>query len=708
MLFTRFLTALDSIFMISKQFKFLSSAFFCLIFLSIFGQTGYAIQAGRLDCTFGVGGKVSNFPFAFQANDVAALPDGKIVVAGTDGEDFVVVRLNADGSLDQSFGANGAVTTDFIEGEDTARSVVVQADGKITVAGTAKRRIGARPNFAIARYETDGELDASFSSDGKLVIEFGTSEGFALAVQPDGKIVVAGYEFNISSRTQANFAVARTNSDGTLDTTFDSDGKVTTDFLGGNDIAYDIALQADGKIVVAGTKDLGSSAVQDFALARYNGDGSLDTSFGMGGKVTTDFFSNLDDARAVAVQPDGKIVVGGSAVTATNTSFALARYQSDGSLDESFDGDGKVVTGFGGSYNAVSDIVIQTSGKIIAVGSALIKTGSVFALARYKKDGSPDTTFDIDGKLTTNFENTAGGSAANAATLETDGRLVVAGTISQSNSAIVRYLLGIARADFDGDGTTDLSFFRRSEGFWYLRRSTDGAAEIGLGSRTAKIVPADYDCDGRTDVAIFSEGNWQIERSALGPISINFGASGDVPVPADYDGDGEADLAVFREGVWFFLDSSTDQLRVVQFGAAGDKPVPADFDGDGRADIAVFRDGAWYWLESSTGEFRGVQFGIATDIPVVGDYDGDGKADPAVFRNGIWYVLRSELGFLAVEFGIVTDIPVPGDYDGDDLTDIAVFRRGAWYLLKSSEGFDGIEFGIAGDEPVPAAFVPLH
>ena len=708
MLFVKSLTAHKFAFMSSKHFKVLSIAFFCSVSLLVFNHSAYAIQAGRLDGTFGAGGKVANLPFSFQANRVAAQADGKIVVVGTDGEDFVVIRLNADGSPDQGFGEGGRVTTDFLEGEDTARSVAIQSDGRIVVAGTAKRPIGARPNFALARYETSGALDASFSGDGKTLIEFGMSEGFALAVQPDGKIVVAGYEFSFTTRTQANFAVARTNSDGTPDTAFDGDGKASTDFLSRNDIAFDIALQPDGKIVVAGTKDIAEGATQDFALARYNANGSLDASFGSGGKVTTDFFSNLDDAKAVALQSDGKIVVGGSAVTATNTSFALARYQSDGSLDESFDGDGKVIIDFGGSYNAISDIVIQSSGKIIAVGSALIKIGNSFALVRFNKDGSLDPTFDIDGKKTTEFENSVGGSGAKAAALETDGRLIVAGTISPTDSAVARYLLGTAMADFDGDGTTDLSFFRRSEGVWYLKRSTDGLEEIALGLGDSEIVPADYDGDGRADAAMFSDGVWRIQRSASGLTTGFFGTAGDIPVPADYDGDGKADLAVFRDGVWYFLDSSTDQFRAVQFGISSDNPVPADYDGDGRADIAVYRDGFWYWLESSTDAFRAAAFGVATDIPVVGDYDGDGKADLAVYRDGIWYILRSRLGFLAIQFGISTDIPVPGDYDGDDVTDIAVYRDGIWYLLSSTAGFDSIEFGTAGDEPVPAAFVPLN
>jgi uncharacterized delta-60 repeat protein len=205
-----------------------------------------------------------------------------------------------------------------------------------------------------------GDLDASFDSDGKVTTDFGSSESaFAVAVQPDGRIVAAG-------GSDGDFALARYNGDGSLDTSFDSDGKVTTDF-GAFAGALAVAVQPDGRIVAAGESG------GDFALARYNRDGSLDTSFDSDGKVTTDF-GGSEVATAVAVHPDGRCVAAGG----SDEDFALAGYKVDGSLDTSFDSDGKVTTDFGG-FEFASDVAIQPDGRIVAAGNS----GGDFALARY-------------------------------------------------------------------------------------------------------------------------------------------------------------------------------------------------------------------------------------------------------------------------------------------------------------------------------------
>ena len=175
---------------------------------------------------------------------------------------------------------------------------------------------------------------------------------------------------------------------------------------------------------------------------------------------------------------------------------------------------------------------------------------------------------------------------------------------------------GKSRFDFDGDGKTDVSVFRPSDGNWYLLQSTAGFTGVTFGQAGDKIVPADYDGDGKTDVAVFrpSSGTWYLQRSNLGFTGILFGASTDVPVPADYDGDGKADVAVFRNGVWY-LQQSTAGFTGIAFGLGTDLPAPADYDGDGKADVAVFRSGTWY-LNRSTAGFTGVAFGAATDIPI--------------------------------------------------------------------------------------------
>jgi len=267
------------------------------------------------------------------------------------------------------------------------------------------------------------------------------------------------------------------------------------------------------------------------------------------------------------------------------------------------------------------------------------------------------------------------------------------------------------RFDFDGDAKADISVFRPDNGTWYLSQSVSGFAGVQFGANTDKPVPADYDGDGKTDIAVYRNGIWYIQRSAAGFFNIAFGAPDDIPQPADFNGDGRAELAVFRpsNGTWYVYNLITNQATDVQFGQNGDKPVVGDYDGDCKADYAVYRNGIWY-IQRSTEGFTGVSFGDANDKPVPADYDGDGKTDIAVFRpsNGVWYLLRSRDGFTGIAFGLGTDLPVPADYDGDGKADVAVFRpsNGVWYLQRSTAGFTGVQFGAATDKPAPNAYVP--
>jgi bacterial leucyl aminopeptidase len=272
------------------------------------------------------------------------------------------------------------------------------------------------------------------------------------------------------------------------------------------------------------------------------------------------------------------------------------------------------------------------------------------------------------------------------------------------------------RADYDGDGKSDISVFRPANGAWYLNRSAAGFAAQNWGAATDILTPGDYDGDGKTDVAVFrpENGTWYVSQSATNTLrSVAFGQAGDRPVAADYDGDSKADIAVFRAGAWYVSESASGQLRVASFGLNSDLPMPADFDGDGRADVSVFRpsDGGWYRLNSGNNQFIGVRFGTNEDKSAAADYDGDGKSDIAVFRpsNGTWYLQQTTAGFRAVQFGATGDVPVPGDYDGDGKTDVAVFRGGAWYVLKSGDGgVFGASFGTASDKAVPNFYLPQN
>jgi hypothetical protein len=272
------------------------------------------------------------------------------------------------------------------------------------------------------------------------------------------------------------------------------------------------------------------------------------------------------------------------------------------------------------------------------------------------------------------------------------------------------------RADFDGDGKTDLSVFRPKTGVWYVWNSSNSSyAILNFGLATDILAPGDYDGDGKTDFAVWrpSDGIWHLYSRSLYR-SFAFGAAGDIPVPADYDGDGRTDAAVFRPstGVWYIwnsFDSRGTSYTIRQFGLDGDKPVQGDYDADGKADLAVYRpsEGVWYLLQSSAG-FAAARWGLASDRPVQADYDGDGKTDPAVYRDGVWYILQSQSGIQITEFGVAADKPAVGDFDGDNRSDLAVYRpsEGLWYIFQSQAGVRITQFGIAADSPVPAAYTP--
>jgi hypothetical protein len=301
-----------------------------------------------------------------------------------------------------------------------------------------------------------------------------------------------------------------------------------------------------------------------------------------------------------------------------------------------------------------------------------------------------------------------------------DDELSILSQVKGSDFEVVQtpnHLL-MPRSDFDGDGRTDLSVFRPSNGVWYAAGSSDGAFRAqAFGLPTDNPAPGDYDGDGLTDNAIWRDGVWHISNSSNGSYRVEqFGLMGDVPVAADFDADGKTDLAVFRpsNGVWYIRNSFDNSFRAAQFGVSNDKPAVADYDGDGRADIAVYRpsNGTWWIWQSSNNGYRTQQFGLSEDVPVVGDYDADGLADIAVFRpsNGVWYISQSSNAQVRItQWGLSTDRPTPGDYDGDNRSDLAVYRpsEGVWYILQSwNNTFRANQFGLNGDVPVPSAYLP--
>ena len=356
----------------------------------------------------------------------------------------------AAGDLDPSFSGDGKVLTDFFDYADVATNVALQTDGKIVAAGIARTGTDeATIDFAVARYKADGTLDSSFGTGGKVTTDFEGNADIAsgIALQDDGKIVVAGRSQNA---TGVDFALVRYNANGTLDTSFgpDGNGRVRTIFPGGVSRILDIAIQDDQKIVAAGR--VASPNVYDFALARYNTDGTLDSSFGFGGTVTTSFAPFGASAYALLIQPDQKIVAAGNA-----SEFALARYNPDGSLDSTFGpaASGIVITDFEGYGSIINDLALAADGEMVAAGLTFVNfigIDAAFALARYDSDGNLVTGFGSAGKVITNFSSA--GDAVGSMVIDADGRIIASGYATfggEVDSALARYL---------PDGSLDANF----------------------------------------------------------------------------------------------------------------------------------------------------------------------------------------------------------------------------------------------------------
>jgi uncharacterized delta-60 repeat protein len=396
--------------------------------------------AGDLDPRFGGDGRVTTnlTPGDDIANDVAIQGDGKIVVAGVADGKFALVRYNPEGTLDRTFGRAGTVRTVVGQARGSAgvSAIAIQSNGKIVaVGGTSYWRTGTR--LAMVRYRPNGTLDPTFSGNGKVIATFmgGASD---LAIQTDGKIVAAG-------ASGTSFVVARYQRDGSLDPTFGTGGKVMTSVsdLSADDAA--VAIQADGKVIVAGDESffvLGAGW-EDAVVVRYQTDGSLDPTFGTAGMVHVQLTRQFREG-GIAIQTDGKIVLAGMAgfCCEWTGSFGLIRLDAAGTLDSTFGGDGKLTTNFTGRNGTApedraSDVAIQSNGKIVAVGVAGAYGPGIarFAVARYSVDGTLDRSFSGNGKLTTGFRGPTFnpdmpwvGSWANGVAIQSNGKIIAVGS----------------------------------------------------------------------------------------------------------------------------------------------------------------------------------------------------------------------------------------------------------------------------------------
>jgi uncharacterized delta-60 repeat protein len=798
-----------------KTLSSIMSALFVLMILGSF-QNAFAqfTFMGDYDKTFAapLGYYVDPENPVAPANDTyqtyfltgALLPDGSIIAGGRHVDnaprgDFYLRKFTALGAVDTSFGTGGYVRTNFhtrhdgVGGSDTPSVLKVQSDGKIVFAGqctmleptSTSQAFGV--DACVMRYNANGTLDQTFGGGtlvydwsgtthtvqldpGKVIFQtgvvnngqsFGTSGiYYDMAIQPDGKILLVGETRNANSFFSAQgygAIVVRLNANGSLDTTFGSNGIARWTAPEGP-VAncfptrrfYGVRLQPDGRIIAVGhdeiTRPSDCSFGERFVVTRWTAAGQLETVRYIGDLANVDVFFTERAVSAHLTRDGSKVLVSGSSrnvsgIPGGRQKPTMVRLNiGDLSLDTSF-GNGGIV-----QYNRVSDSwvfstlyvkAIQPDGKIIGNDNA-----SNTSEVRFNPDGSNDKSFgNVDlidfspggrGRLrvyVTHYNGVSGNPLEIGQILvRPNGRINLIGhsaahaglgifraAVSQQNTNLQNGIY----ADFENDGKDNLAVYRASEGVWHNLDSQNNnysAAQWGISSD--RLAPADYDGDGKTDRAIFRDGTWYISQSSNGQARIvNFGVAGDLPRPGDFDGDGLADISVFRplSGTWYRLNSSNGAFGAIQFGTNGDVPMLGDYDADGKTDFVVFRpsNSVWYVFRSSDNQVQVDAFGTSGDIPLNGDFNGDSKSDLAVFRpsNRTWYIARPTgvpgQNFDATQFGLSTDVPVAGDYDNDGKTDLAVYRNGSWWIQRSgTNDVINTQFGISTDKPIPAAYLP--
>lgn len=398
-----------------------------------------------------------------SASAIAAYPNGKVVVVGStrspndnNAIDIALARYNRDGSLDQSFGSGGLVITDF-NAVETAQAVAIQPDSKIVVAATISHAVNTS-EFALIRYNRDGSLDQSFGVGGVVTTTFSGVQNVPadLAITPRGDILIAGSTNTGESSISWDFAIAQFDRNGNLDQTFGTGGKVTIDF-GGNDMVKSLLIRPGGEIILVGNTSTypgGGQINTDVALAFLNRDGNLDFSFGTDGKMTTDItgLSGINDAT---LQPDGKIIAAGTVSPAPGgDDFIVVRFDRDGSLDQTFGTGGIVTTDFASSDDFGFAVAVGQKGKIVVVGRtnsgtlAQPRTFEDFAVARYNRDGSLDQTFGTGGLVTTDFFS-GNIDEARAVVILPNGRIIAAGQTWDARNQPVSQTIDFALAAYE-------------------------------------------------------------------------------------------------------------------------------------------------------------------------------------------------------------------------------------------------------------------
>lgn len=657
-------------------------------------------------------------------------------------------------------------------GQFVARNLV------LTVTGA---RPGGRLFFRTDYYVTGARQFSTviavgdLNNDGiqDLITAGGTTVGAIAVMLGQGNGAFAAPVFHSGGSAPVGVAVADFNGDGRQDiVTVETSAQMWIG-NGNGTFAAPVAVAVGTSPFGVVTGDFNNDGNHDFATANAqsqnvsvrlgNGTGGFGavTNVAVGGELyhlaVSDFnndnnqdlavLQNFGGSRAIAIligNGAGGFVFSNSFTTGS-LSFGIAKLNADANQD---------LIGGSGLTSQVSALLGNGSGSFGSpIGSNSFTPGQSFGVADLNADGIQDLVVGGNNALGIQFGNGNGtftqgylfqiGSLNNTTVtgdFNGDGRTDIAlqqnlpncpSCTNTTTTVVVRRPVS-SNVDFDGDAVCDLSVFRPSDGTWYIRNSSNATVSYQpWGTATDRPVPADYDGDGKTDIAVWRAGAfgfYYILNSSNNTFRLEqFGQTGDQPILGDFSfapsfgqfPDGKADLAVYRNGssggasTFFYRDSANNPNNAVTYvpwGIDGDRPVAGDYNGDGTTEIAVFRPSTALWyIRTSAVTTTYVRFGLADDKQMPLDYDGDGRTDVAVFRpsSGVWYINQSSTGQLRISpWGLPTDRLVPGDYDGDGTADLAVFRDGIWYVQRSTSGALGVEtFGSTGDQPAAASFI---
>ena len=636
----------------------------------------------------GVAGAAFTGPGSNRASDVLVLPDGRFVVAGStwgpfNTSDFMLARYLPDGAPDATFGEGGTVLTDFGRSE-FSNVLAVQDDGKLVVAGRFVDRDG-RFTLAMARYNEDGTLDTGFGDEGRVIADFGANEFFAsVAIQHDGKILAAGWVSRRTTTNDQDLIVVRYDPDGTLDGAFGTGGITAIDF-GESERGTALLLQPDGKIVLAGEALLRLPSYPSASVAaRLQADGSLDTTFGDGGKVIVEFTSGSEDEgfSRLARYADGRILAFGNA--------GLARFLPGGTLDPSFDGDGKLTPSLADAgFTLVTDAILQPDGKILIGGTERSAAVSRFVVARLNADGSRDSMFSDDGAATASFA--AGRATLSAMTLTTTGQVLTVGYVGDleenTDFAVARFQndLFIESTDADDVIFADVLHVRDT-----------------LGPRVRVWVNADPQQAPPThEVPISSFDALHLDAGG-GNDRVTLETSGMFPRTSVSGGEGADQFTVTGSGtaagVTFEGGVGNDSLAVDTVYSPATVVFPVQFTGGDGVDSLVINgtDGKDAYVFRTSNAFAAGNYAITTDTLSTlrvdaGAGDDDVTIDPDSHFPPVTIAGGAGEDTVDVTPGRTTaERMIRFQFDGDADDDVLIVRGGQLFMSAiPRHGYDG-------------------